>query len=204
MSEPVSLSDVPRRFLNPTAWAKLRAFAPNDLLALVYMNAPYPEDEDPNDFFWDRPGSAADALRCYQTGRSLVRQSRSFLSSRKLVATGRDANGRRKTISANEWLDLWPMFATNRAAGPERVYTEVQVFEATSTETPHAQLSADCIAWLQEQKTAGFTGKKLVLYQDARGKLGGALTHAIFDAAYLVVFGRGRGRPKKSKTKPTN
>ena len=72
MSEPLSLSDVPRRFLNPTAWAKLRAFAPNDLLALVYMNAPYPDDKDPNDFFWDRPGSAADAICCYETGRALL------------------------------------------------------------------------------------------------------------------------------------
>ena len=204
MSEPVSLSDVPRRFLDATAWAKLREFAPNDLLALVYMNAPYPDDEDPNDFFWGRRGSAADALRCYQTGRSLLRQSRSFLSSGKLVATGQDSGGRRKTISANEWLDLWPRFATNRAAGPDMVYTEVQVFEATSTETPHAQVFSDCVVWLQEQNTAGLTAKKFALYQDARQRFGDALTHAIFDAAYLTVFGRGRGRPKKNKTKSTN
>ena len=71
MSEPVNLSDMPRRFLNATAWAELRAFAPNDLIALVYMNAPYPDDEDPNDFFWDRSGSAAEAVSCYETGRSL-------------------------------------------------------------------------------------------------------------------------------------
>jgi hypothetical protein len=202
MSDAVSLSDVPRRFLNPTVWAKLRAFAPNDLLALVYINEPYPDDEDPNDFFWDRPRPAPDAIRCYQTGRSLLRQCRSLLSSKRLVATGKDASGRRKTISSKEWLDLWPMFATNR--GPDTIYDEVQVFEATSTETPHAQLSSDCIAWLQEQNTAGLTDKKRTLYQDARRRLGGALTHAIFDAAYLAVFGRGRGRPKKSKTKSRN
>src|SRR5437588_6388155 len=93
MSEPINLSDVPRRFLNRTTWAKLRAFAPNDLLALVYMNAPYPDDGDPNGFFWDRSGSAAEAISCYQTGRSLLRQCRSLLSSKKLVATGRDVNG---------------------------------------------------------------------------------------------------------------
>ena len=76
MNAPIKLSDVPRRFLNPTAWAKLRAFAPNDLLALIYINAPYPDDGDPNDFFWDRPGSAADAVCCHKTGRSLLRQSK--------------------------------------------------------------------------------------------------------------------------------
>jgi len=204
MSEPVSLSDVPRRFLNPTAWAKLRAFAPNDLLALVYMNAPYPDDKDPNDFFWDHPGSAADAICCYQTGRALLRQCRSLLSSKKLVATGRDANGRRKTISSSEWLDLWPMFATNRAVGPNRVFHDVLIFEAILSETPHTQLYSDCIAWLKEQSIGRLGEKKFALYEDARRKLGGALTHAIFDAAYLVVFGHGRGRPKKNKTKSRN
>ena len=197
MNAPIKLSDVPRRFLNPTAWAKLRAFAPNDLLALIYMNAPYPDDGDPNDFFWDRSGSAADAVRCYKTGRSLLRQSRSLLSSRKLVATGRDSSGKRKTISASEWLDLWPMFATDRAIGPYRVFNEVQVFEATSSETPQAQLSSDCIAWLKEQKIAGVVRKKFALHEEARQRFGNGLTHAIFDAAYLAVFGRGRGRPKR-------
>jgi hypothetical protein len=196
MSEPINLSDVPRRFLNRTTWAKLRAFAPNDLLALVYINAPYPDDEDPNGFFWDRPRSAADAIRCYKTGRSLLQQSRSLLSSRKLTATGRDTSGRRKTISANEWLNLWPMFATNGAVGPDGRYDEVQVFEATSSETPHAELSSNCIAWLKERSIAGLVEKKFVLYAEARQRFGNGLTHAIFDAAYLAVFGRARGRPK--------
>ena len=197
MNAPIKLSDVPRRFLNPIAWAKLRAFAPNDLLALIYINAPCPDQANPNDFFWDCPRSATDAMRCYKTGRSLLRQSRSLLSSRKLVATGRDSSGKRKTISASEWLDLWPMFATDRATGPDRVFTDVQVFEATSSETPHAQLSSDCIAWLKERNIVRLTGKKS-LYWEARQKFGSGLTHAIFNAAYLAVFGRGRGRPKSS------
>jgi predicted phage terminase large subunit-like protein len=64
MSEPVDLSDVPHRFLDPRAWATLRSFAPNDLLALIYINAPYPNEAEPNDFFWDRPRSASDPLNC--------------------------------------------------------------------------------------------------------------------------------------------
>jgi hypothetical protein len=197
MNAPINLSDVPRRFLNPTAWAKLRAFAPNDLFALIYINAPCPDDEDPNHFFWDRPRSAADAMRCYKTGKSLLSQCRSHLNSGKLVATGRDASGKRKTISASEWLDLWPMFATDSATGPDREFTDVKVFEATLSETPHAQLSSECMAWLNERKIAGVVGKKSALYEDARQRFGNGLTHAIFNAAYLAVFGRGRGRPKR-------
>jgi hypothetical protein len=137
MNEPLNLSEVPRRFLDPGAWATLRSFAPNDLLALIYMNAPYPDNNDPNDFFWDRSGSAVDAIRCYQTGRSLLRQCRSLLSSKKLVATGRDAtNGARKIIPSSEWLDLWPMFATERAVGPGRVFNEVQVLEMSASDAP--------------------------------------------------------------------
>ena len=119
------------------------------------------------------------------------------VSSRKLVATGRDSSGKRKTISASEWLDLWPMFATDRATGPDKVFTDVEVFEATSSETPQAQLSSDCIAWLKERKIAGVVGKKFALHEEARQRFGNGLTHAIFDAAYLAVFGRGRGRPKR-------
>ena len=197
MNAPIKLSDVPRRFLDPTAWAELRAFAPNDLFALIYINAPCPDEANPNDFFWDRPRSAADAMRCYETGRSLLRQSRSLLSSGKLVATGRDSGGKRTTIPASEWPNLWPMFATDGATGPDRVFTDVQVFEATSSETPQAQLSSDCIAWLKERNIVRLTGKKS-LYWEARQKFGSGLTHAIFNAAYLAVFGRGRGRPKSS------
>jgi hypothetical protein len=88
------------------------------------------------------------------------------------------------------------MFATDRAIGPDRVFNEVQVFEATSSETPQAQLSSDCIAWLKERNIVQLTGKKFVLYEEARQKFGSGLTHAIFNAAYLAVFGRGCGRPK--------
>jgi hypothetical protein len=196
MSETVKLSDTPRILLNPRAWTALRSFAPNDLLALIYINAPYPDEANPNGFFWDRPGSASDAVRCYKTGRSLLRQCRSLLNSGKLVATGRNASGKREIISASEWVDLWPMFATNRAVGPDRVYEEIQVSKATSSETPHAQLFSDCIAWLKQRKIAGPVGKKFVLYTEAHQKFGNALTHVIFHAAYLAVFGRGRGRPK--------
>jgi len=198
MSEPIDLSAVPSRFLNPKEWAKLRAFAPNDLLALTYINAPYPDEENPGDFFWDRGGSIKDAVHCYNTGRSLLRHCRTLLSEGKLVATGLNSARRRQPISSREWLNLWPMFATNKAAGPSQVFDEVKVFEAKLLDTPQAQLSADCVAWLKERKITRSGAKKQVLFEDARQALDCALTHAIFDAAYLAVYGHGRGRPRKN------
>jgi hypothetical protein len=102
MSEPIDLSAVPSRFLNPKEWAKLRAFAPNDLLALTYINAPYPDEENPGEFFWGRDGSIKDAIRCYNIARSLLQQCRTLLSEGKLVATGLTGAGRRQTISSGE------------------------------------------------------------------------------------------------------
>jgi hypothetical protein len=197
MSEPIDLSAVPSRFLNPKEWAKLRAFAPNDLLALTYINALYPDEENPGDFFWGRDGSIKDAIRCYNIGRSLLQHCRTLLSEGKLVATGLNSAGRRQTISSREWLNLWPMFATNKAAGPGQVFDEVKVFEASVSDTAHAQVSAACFTWLNERKTTRSGEKKFVLYNDARKALGCTLTHAIFDAAYLAVYGYGRGRPRK-------
>jgi hypothetical protein len=196
MSDGVKLNDTPR-MLDPRAWRRLRRFAPNDLLALVYINAPYPDEANPNDFFWDRPRSHSDAVRCYKVGRSLLGQCRSLLNGGKLIAIGRNAIGKRETISASAWVDLWPMFATNKAVGPDTVYEDVHVFQATVSETPHAQLFSDCITWLKERKVAGLVEKKFVLHAEACQKFGNDLTHAIFDAAYLTVFGRRRGRPKR-------
>jgi hypothetical protein len=198
MSEPVDLSDVPRRFLDPRAWATLRSFAPNDLFALIYINEPYPDEAEPNNFFWDRPRSASDALSCYKIARSLLQECRARLNSGKLVATGRAASGKREVIPASEWVDLWPMFATNRAMGPNRVYEEVRISKAASLETPHVRLFSECVAWLQGHKSAGLIGKKFALFEDAQHRFGSGLSHAIFDAAYLSVFGHKRGRPKSS------
>jgi hypothetical protein len=110
------------------------------------------------------------------------------------LATGLDVTGKRKTISASEWVNLWPKFAMNRAAAPDSAYDEVRIFEIIGT--PLEQLSSDCTAWLKERKIAGAVPKKYVLHSDAQRQFGSGLTHAIFDAAYRIVFGHGRGRPK--------
>jgi hypothetical protein len=59
MSEPTNLSNVPMKFLNSEKWPSLRKFASKDIIALCYINAPYPDEEDPRSFFWDRRGSPA-------------------------------------------------------------------------------------------------------------------------------------------------
>jgi hypothetical protein len=90
------------------------------------------------------------------------------------------------------------MFATNTATGPDQVFDGINVFQAERRNTSHETLSSECIAWLKEQRTAGLGEKKTALYEDARHKFGNSLTHAIFNAAYLAAFARGRGRPKKT------
>jgi hypothetical protein len=46
MFAPVSLRDAPSLFLDPGKWAELRSFASNDLIALTYVNAQYPDKND--------------------------------------------------------------------------------------------------------------------------------------------------------------
>jgi hypothetical protein len=199
MSNSLSLRDVPGKFLDQRKWRALRKFTSQELIALTYINAPYPDKDNPGNFFWDRPRSAEDAIRCYHTGRSLLQQCRQFLNAGRLVASGVDrSSGKRRTISASEWVNLWPMFATNTATGPDQVFDDIKVFQAEHRNTSHETLSSECIAWLKEQRTAGLGEKKTTLYEDARRRLGNRLTNAIFDSAYLAVFARRRGRPKKS------
>jgi len=138
MSESVSLRDVPGRFLDQRKWRALRKFTSQELIALTYINAPYPDGENPENFFWGRSGSAEDAIRCYHTGRSLLQQCRYLLNVGQLVTSGVDrSSGKRRTISANEWVNLWPMFATNTAAGPDQAFDDINVFHAEHRNTSH-------------------------------------------------------------------
>jgi hypothetical protein len=199
MSESVSLRDVPGRFLDQRKWRALRKFTSQELIALTYINAPYPDEENPENFFSGRSGSAKDAIHCYHTGRSLLQQCRYRLNAGQLVASGIDrSSGKRKTISASEWVNLWPMFATNTATGPDQAFDHIKVFQAEHGNTSQETLSSECIAWLKEQRIAGVGEKKTTLYEYARRRFGNSLTHAIFDAAYLAAFARRRGRPKSS------
>ena len=138
MSESVSLRDVPGRFLDQRKWRALRKLTSQELVALTYINAPYPDEENPENFFWGRSGSAEDAIRCYHTGRSLLQQCRYLLNVGQLVTSGVDrSSGKRRTISANEWVNLWPMFATNTAAGPDQAFDDINVFHAEHRNTSH-------------------------------------------------------------------
>jgi hypothetical protein len=51
MSTLISLNEVPQKLLDAAKWTEIRAFASNDLIALTYLNAPYPDQDDPTDFF---------------------------------------------------------------------------------------------------------------------------------------------------------
>jgi hypothetical protein len=63
MSKSVNLRGVPGKFLDRRKWRALRKFTSQELIALTYINAPYPDEDNPGNFFWDRPRSAEDAIR---------------------------------------------------------------------------------------------------------------------------------------------
>jgi hypothetical protein len=197
MSGSIALSEAPQKVLDQNKWAEVRAFAPNDLIALTYLNAPYPDLDAPSDFFWGRDASSDQAVRCYEIGRDLLGQSRRLLIEGKLVATGSRPNGTREKIKPIEWANLWPMFATNRATGPDSSYDDVEIVEAAPLETPDAKMLRYCTDWLSAQSRAALKQKKAGLLHQAKLEIGVNLTHAMFNAAYKVVFGRGRGRPPK-------
>jgi hypothetical protein len=141
MSESISLRDVPGRFLDQPKWHALREFTSQELIALTYINAPYPDEEYPETFFCGGSGSAEDAIRCYHTGRSLLQQCRYLLNAGQLVASGVDrSSGKRRSISASEWVNLWPMFATNTATGPDQAFDDINVFQAERRNVPNASL----------------------------------------------------------------
>jgi hypothetical protein len=194
MPAPISLNEVPQKLLDRAKWAKVRSFASNDLIALTYLNAPYPDQDNPTDFFWGRGGSFEDALRCYESGRWLVSQCRRLLIHGKLVATGTKPGGAR--IMIMDWTDLWPMFATNRATGPSQSFNNVEILESTEPETRDAKMLRHCVNWLHAQSPTTLGFKKVRLLHQARLEIGANLTQAIFNAAYRAVLGHSRGRPK--------
>ena len=51
MTGSIELSEIPGKFLDQRKWNYLRKSARRELIALTYINAPYPSDDDPSDFF---------------------------------------------------------------------------------------------------------------------------------------------------------
>jgi hypothetical protein len=198
MPAPIGLREVPKTVLDSTRWTELRAFASSDLMALTLINAPYPDPDNPTDFFWGRDSTFDDALRCYDIGRDLLSQCRRLLIERKLLATGRRwPNETREVIGPIEWANMWPMFATNRATGPNKSFEDIEILESTPLETPDEKMLLDCMDWLRAQNPADLKQKKTTLLYRAKNDIGASLTHATFNAAYKVTLGRSRGRPRK-------
>jgi len=188
--KPINLSEIPQR-LYPDIWAKIRAYAPSDISALTHLNAPYPDEDSPSDFFWGYSGSADEARRCYDLGREVLNQCRAALIQGRLRAFGLTSDGQREAIQAFAWGNLWPMFATNWASGPNNRFYDVQVIESDYK----IQTSA-CIAWLRGLPSTVLSEKKSTLFEMAKAKLGA--THRVFNEAYKAVLGRRRGRPRKA------
>jgi hypothetical protein len=182
---PINLSEIPHR-LYPDIWAQIRARARSDIGALTYLNAPYPDKDSPSDFFFGRSGSFDEARHCYHLGRQLLYGCRDALIKGRLRAVGLTSDGQRTAISAHAWGNLWPMFATNWASGPDSRFYDVQIIE------PYKELQI--IEWLHRQPNLA-TQKKSTLFEAAKAELGA--THRVFNGAYKTVRGLPRGRPRK-------
>jgi hypothetical protein len=201
MSAGIALRDAPRRFLGAEKWAELRSFAKSDLIALTYINAPYPDEGTPNSFFCGYEGSFEEALHCYQLGRKLVDEARQLFVQGKLMAIGWTAEGKREMIPSLAWIGLWPMFATNRARGRNIQYTEVEVFEGVPLENRGHHILRNCIDWLCTQRVENPNQPKKVLIFQAQERFGGQLTVGIFNVAYKIVYDLKRGRRRISPQK---
>jgi hypothetical protein len=194
----IKLREVPATFLNAKKWDRLRSSTANKLIALCYLNAPYPDPTDPHDLLCGNGRSRKKAVELYKLGRSLLEDGRRLLQSRKLVASGIGPNGKRVKIPTNSWFDLWPLFATGRANGPgimpcgSRItFHDVKVYQTKRTKMEQA-----CADWLSANPDAAIPKKRA--FHNARVKLGEKLSHRIFNAAYKHVFERSRGRPPKA------
>ena len=192
MSSATRLIDLPDKFLDQEKWAQVRALASNKLEALSYLNAPFPNSAA--DFFWNRRGSDSDARRCYRLGKLLVTESRSLFLTGRLVASGLTRQGVRQNILKPWWIDLYPLFATDRIVGRTRKFFDIEVTQGDASETAAEKQLMQCLAWLKDQRVQGSRSKK-VLWYDAQRIFGPGLTNRAFDAAYKVVFDSPRGHP---------
>jgi len=192
MSSATRLIDLPDKFLDQEKWAQVRALASNKLEALSYLNAPFPNSAA--DFFWNGRGSDSDARRCYRLGKSLVEESRSLFTTGRLVASGLTRGGVRQKILKSWWIDLYPLFATDRIVGRTRQFFDIEVTQDDVSNTAAEKQLIGCITWLKDQRAQGSRSKK-VLWYDARRIFGPGLTKRAFDAAYKVVFDSPRGHP---------
>ena len=201
MSAPVALRDAQADF-STWKWAELRSFASNDLIALTYINAFYPDRGNPGAFFWGR--------KALSTKRSAVTISAGNSSTTRDTVRPRKvnsewANGRGEarddTIACLE--DLWPMFATNRARGRNIQYNEVEVYEGLPLESRGQKILRDCINWLRIHQAENPNQPKKVLIFQAQERFGGQLTVAIFNVAYKIVS-RFKARPASNFPKKLN
>jgi hypothetical protein len=159
MPKPISLSEIPQS-LYPDIWAQIRPHACSDIGALTYLNAPYPDEDSPSDFFFGRSGSFDEARHCYRLGRQLLDGCRDALIKGRLRAVGLTSDDQHTAISAHAWGNLWPMFATNWASGPESRFYDVQIIE------PYKELQI--IEWLHRQPTLSLKRSRRSLRRQKR------------------------------------
>ena len=191
--EEIPLREVPNRFFNGSAWALyLRQFQSRSQALKVLSTFEMPSGLS----------ASSQQIIIVRLRRSLFSELKIKLISREVASTGiLEGDDERSAIPGDHWDALWPNFAENRAdsISPQFPgYTDVLIVVPGAKKSATASLLDECRSWLQQRGEEGESVKK-ILARRASKQFGSDLTTRMFDAAYKDVFGKVRGRPRKTR-----
>lgn len=132
-------------------------------------------------------------ITAYNTAEKIIASLKQQLIDGNLAATGITSRGDRIAIEPALWEKLHILVVKETAASDDFSFSHLRISRPLERGVP----VAECKRWLLADRE-GYAGlPKDVVLAKARGELGGHLTTTTFNAAYLAVFKRRRGRPRK-------
>jgi hypothetical protein len=151
----------------------------------------------------ERPTAAgAEAREAERIHRLVERLRSAFVDmqiSGELVATGiQYPSPRRERIEPELWQDLVLNFQKGTAEGAGYVIRHIRVARATAPSGEQEGIVDRMTAWLRHRHDEHGDELKKVLSGAAQREFAEEFTTRSFDAAYSRVYGRNRGRPRKS------
>ena len=193
----VRLREAPARYF-PDAWAKLVELTKGETQALHALDHP-----DPGFLaHYRRSSRSTDPQhkeeKIYELVQKIISNLCMLGAERTFLASGIYAQtGLHQDIPSGLWAatNAKIEFTTDQVALGEYKYCDVAVRE------PKASVAQDDLDkpirdWLEERLRQRGAEKKQALLGAAREAFGDACTVRAFDAAYAVVYGRKRGRPR--------
>ena len=78
------------------------------------------------------------------------------------MASGCTRNGVKQLITQAFWVDLYPMFATDKIIGRTRHFTNIEVYGGGGFSKPFESQLKECIAWLKGRRFEGEDLKEII------------------------------------------